>query len=183
MLRDMTSTLKRNVAAAAVAVAVLGGGAAAVAAEGPSRPTLAAEGEVRARGAQAAPAAEAPEGAEGRPGRPGHPGRPGQRLARRAVHGDLIVRGKEGEFENVTFDRGRLTSVEGGSLTLERPDGVSVTVTLNDATRYRGVEATDALRVDRPVFVTSKDGTATLVAQRPERAEREGRVPISDPSE
>ena len=166
MLCTMTSTLKRNVAAAVVAVAVLGGGAAAVAAEGPPRPTV---------GAQSS--AQADEVHPRRPNRPGH------RLAHRAVHGDLIVRGEDGEFENVTFDRGRLTSVAEGSLTLERPDGVTVTVTLDDATRYRGVESADALRAGRPVFVTSKDGTATVVRQRPERRERQARVPISDPTE
>jgi len=188
MLRDMTPTLKRNVAAAVVAVAVLGGGAAAVAAEGPSRPTLAAGSETPIR-AQAQAAQTEGQGDEARPNRPARPDRPnrparpdrlGHPLARRAVHGELIVRGEEGEFESVTFDRGRLTSVADGSLTLERPDGVSVTVRLNDATRYRGVDSAAALQTGRPVLVTSKEGTATQVAQRPER---EGRVPRSGPTE
>ena len=104
------------------------------------------------------------------PPRPRQPARRGLKagkgVLRRAVHGDLIVRGKNG-FENVTLDRGKLSSVDvdGNHLTIARPDGPSVTVTLTDSTRYRGVAGKDALVVGKPTIIVSKDGNAVLVGQ------------------
>jgi hypothetical protein len=92
----------------------------------------------------------------------------------RAVHGDLVVRGQNG-FEKVTFDRGQLTAVSATSLTLKRPDGVDVTVKLDDQTRYVGVANRDALQKDKPVAVVSKDGTARMVMQRDPNAPHRAR--------
>jgi hypothetical protein len=84
----------------------------------------------------------------------------------RAVHGDLIVRNREGGFEKVTVDRGTVTAVDGDSITLHRPDDVDVTLKLNDQTRYAGVDGASAVQKDKPAMVVSKDGTATVVMQR-----------------
>jgi hypothetical protein len=143
----MFSIVKRNAALLLIAGLVVGGGAVAWAEGSPSRPTV---------GAQAGASAEV------RPGRAGHPG---AALLRRAVHGDLIVRGKNG-FENVTFDRGRLESRDGSTLTLKRPDGATVTLTVTDATKYRGVSGLDQLQTGRPTAVVSQDGKAVVVVQR-----------------
>jgi hypothetical protein len=150
--------LKRNIAAVIVAAVVVGASGAAYAAK-PARPTLTSKTAANAAGS--APSAQ--------PGTPA--GRRGMKpggFLRRAVHGDLVVRGKAG-FENVTFDRGTLTSVDGNRLTIARPDGPSVTVTLTDATRYRGVAGKDALVTGKPTMVVSKDGNALMVGQPKER--------------
>lgn len=141
----------KNVIAVAVAALGLTAGAAGFATAGPN--------EVRP---QAATTSTTTPETGNRPGRPA-PHHPGP-LAR-AVHGDLIVRTTDG-FEPVTFDRGTLTSADGGSLTLHRPDGVDVTVKLSDDTRYVGVENADALEDGKRVAVVHKDGTAKAVVQR-----------------
>jgi hypothetical protein len=152
--------VKKNLAAVAVAAIGLSAGAVGLASAGPGDPPAQA----------AATTTTAPGPAKGRPAGPkgGHIGALG-----RAVHGDLIVRGKDGAFEEVTFDRGTLTAVSATSLTLHRPDGVDVTVKLDGETRYRGVENAAALKKDQPVAVVSKDGTAKVVMQKdPDAAPR-----------
>jgi hypothetical protein len=157
--------MRTNIAAVAVAAIGLTAGAVGLASAGPGDPPA----------QTAATTTTAPGGAKGRPAGPkgDHVG-----VLGRAVHGDLIVRGKDGGFEEVTFDRGTLTAVSATSLTLHRPDGVDVTVKLDDQTRYRGVENAAALQKDQPVAVVSKDGTARVVMQKDPnaapRAERKG---------
>jgi hypothetical protein len=41
-----------------------------------------------------------------------------------------------------------------------------VTVTVNDDTRFRGVDSASELQTGKPVFVVSSDGVAKGVAQR-----------------
>lgn len=104
--------------------------------------------------------------------------RPG--LLGRTVHGELIVRNREGAFEKVMVDRGSVTAVGADSITLRRPDDVDVTVELDDQTRYVGVDGASAVQKDRPAMVVSKDGAATMVMQRdPDRPRpnRPGRRP------
>jgi len=102
-------------------------------------------------------------------GRPGGRG-PGSGFFRRAVHGDLVVRGTNGQFENVTLDKGKDAGLSGEQLTISRADGKSVTVTITPDTRFKGVQRASELRQGQPVVVVSKDGKALLVAQRPARA-------------
>ena len=87
------------------------------------------------------------------------------RLRRRTVHGDLTVRTKDG-FKQVTVDRGRLTSVDGSTITVTRPDGPVVTFTINGDTRFRGISSASELQTGKPVFVVSTGGIAKGVAQR-----------------
>src|SRR5437763_12145934 len=96
----MLQHLKKHIAAITVAGVVLGGGAVAYAADQPARPKVGR--------APAAGAARKMAGAGG--------------MLARVVHGDLVVRAKSG-FENVTYDRGSVTSAGNGSITLHRPDG------------------------------------------------------------
>jgi hypothetical protein len=88
------------------------------------------------------------------------------RLAKRAVHAELVVRTKDG-FETVDIDRGQLTSKDGNTLHVHRPDGVDVTVHLSETTRFRGVADAGALQAGKPLVVVSKGGQAVAVAQRP----------------
>ena len=155
--------MRTKIVAIAVAALGLSAGAVGLANAGPGDPP-----------AQAAPTSTTTAPGDG-PRRPGPGGGP---LAR-AVHGNLIVRAQDGTFENVAFDRGTLTAVSDSSLTLQRPDGVDVTVKLDGDTRYRGVENAAALRKGEPAAVVSKDGTARVVMQRdpdaPARRPGEGR--------
>ena len=137
--------MKKTLASAIVALAVVGGGAAAYAQEDP--------GPSAGAGADATATATAPARAH-------HP-----RLRHRTVHGDLTVRTRDG-FKEITVDRGKLTAVEGSTLTVTRPDGPVVTFTVDDQTRYRGVDGVAELQVGKPVLVVSHDGVAKGVAQR-----------------
>jgi hypothetical protein len=130
--------MKKTLASALIALSVVGGGAVAYAQED-APPT--------------APTTESAAGAH-------HP-----RLRHRTVHGDLTVRTKDG-FKEMTVDRGRLTSVDGSTLTVTRPDGPVVTFTVTDQTRFRGVSSASELQTGKPVFVVSADGIAKGVAQR-----------------
>ena len=150
--------LKRNIAILTIAVVVLGTGAYAWATGAPSRPTTSALETNRAR--SGAVGAAAGRGAAGGPFRRAH------RLGGRAVHGDLIVRGKAG-FENVAFDRGDVVRHSATSVTLKRADGVEVTKAISGDTRFRGIASVDELVDSRAAIVVSKGDTAVLVAQRP----------------
>jgi hypothetical protein len=151
--------LKRNIAIVTIAVVVLGTGAYAWATGAPSRPTTSALETNRARSGAPARAA-AGRGAAGGPFRRAH------RLGGRAVHGDLIVRGRTG-FENVAFDRGDVVRHSATSVTLKRADGVEVTKAISGDTRFRGIGSVDELVDSRAAIVVSKGDTAVLVAQRP----------------
>ena len=143
--------LKRNVVVLTIVALVLGFGAFAWAQGEPERPTT----------STAEPKAE-----RSRPERRLHRGQrgPGPDIARRAVHGDLIVRGKDG-FENVAFDRGEVVRHSATSVTLERGDGVEVTKAINGDTRFKGIASADEI-VEGPALVVSKGDAAGLVAQR-----------------
>jgi len=136
----ITTTMKRLLAAGLVAGAVITGGAVASAATGDHTQAPAA---VR------------------------RPNRAANRLERRIVHGDLVVRTKDG-FKDVTVDRGKLASVDGSTVTVDRADtGAAVTVTVTSTTRFRGVTGADQLVVGKPtIVVAAKDGSAVLIGQR-----------------
>lgn len=133
------------------------------------RACMEAAGEDRAA-RRACLAAAGPGGGPGRRGRVGAP--PG--ILATAVHGTAVVRGDGGAWQTVTFDRGAVNDATTGSrLVVDRPDGVQVTLALGPDTRYLGVADAAALREGAPVTVVSRDGTATVVAQKyPARAKR-----------
>ena len=147
--------LKRNLAALVLAAVLLGGGAIAWAQTGD--------------GSSSAPTTTAPK-AQGAPERGGHRE---YGLLRRVVHGDLIVRGKDG-FQNVTYDRGTEDGVSGDTLTITRPDGKKVSVKLTSDTKYKGVKDRSELQAGKPTIVVSKDGNALVVGQR--SGDRNGRA-------
>jgi hypothetical protein len=159
-----------------VASAVLGLGAAAWAQTSADRPTLgavavAAQPADPATTATTSPTSTAPPStgtaapSTGKPTTSSLPVRPGP-LVRRTVHGDLIVRGKGGAFVSVTYDRGKVTAASTTSISLQRPDGVRVTITINGDTTFRGIHDASALKVGQPAEVLSYSGTAHTVAQR-----------------
>ena len=156
--------VKRHLAGLIVAAAVIGSGAVAAAAPGdrPAKEQVKACREAQQAGQ--APSEECKalrERAQGRK-RP----RPGQAALAHAIHGDLLVKTKDGKFETVTFDKGVVESKGDRSITLKRDDGKSVTLKVNDDTTYKGVDSFDAVAVGKPAIVVSKDGTARHVGQR-----------------
>ena len=146
--------LKRNVAILTVALVVLGTGAYAWAQGAPERPTTSSvqpgTGQPKAERAARRMAGRADRA---------------HRLGGRAVHGDLVVRGKDG-FENVTFDKGEVVRHSATSITVKRADGVEVTKAVNGDTRFRGIESADEVVDGRPALVVSKGDAATVVGQR-----------------
>ena len=140
--------LKRNLAILVLVGALLAGGAYAWAQTSDTSTT--------APSTSAATSQQAPA-SQGKAGRAG--------VLRRVVHGDLIVRGKNG-FQNVTYDRGTEDGVSDNALTITRPDGKKVTVKLTADTRYRGVKDASQLQTGKQTLVVSKDGNALMVGQR-----------------
>ncbi|MGI8505333.1 MAG: hypothetical protein ACR2MK_00760 [Solirubrobacteraceae bacterium] len=92
-------------------------------------------------------------------------GRGLRRLAKRAVHGNLVVASKQG-FVTVTFDRGKVDSVSGQQLTItegtKRAAYKTVTLTIPAGARVRD---------DRQKATLSqlKPGQRVLVVQAPKR--------------
>jgi hypothetical protein len=99
-------------------------------------------------------------------GRAGGPG-----VLKGAIHGDLLVRGEDGATRTVTFDRGKITAISGGSITIERPDGVSVAKNLTDQTVFNGTPK-DKLQAGMRVIVVSSGDTAERVFSRGDRAQK-----------
>ncbi|HZQ27583.1 MAG TPA: hypothetical protein VFA94_07785 [Acidimicrobiales bacterium] len=176
--------LKRNLAVLLVAGLVVAGGAVAWAEGGGARPSFLAgtSGDAttrttldatakaqlktclqQARADKDRAAAQKCLSDAGITRRPGRGAAPAGTLGR-VVHGDVIVRTKNG-FENLTVDRGTLDAKDANSVTVKRPDGPSVTVKVDDKTRYRGAGSLANLQTGQPVSVVSKDGTALIVAQ------------------
>jgi hypothetical protein len=138
--------LKRNIAVLVLVGALLGGGAYAWA-------------------QTADTSTSAPKVGQQAPERQGKPGRRVAGVLQRVVHGDLVVRGKDG-FQNVTYDRGKEDGVSDNTLTLTRPDGKKVSVKLTGDTKYRGVKDASQLQAGKQTIVVSKDGNALTVGQR-----------------
>ena len=137
--------LKRNLAILVLAGTLLGGGAYAWAQTSDGSPS--------------APTTQPPKSGQQAPAAQGaRRGRENGYL-KRVVHGDLIVRGKDG-FQNVTYDRGKEDGVSDNTLTITRPDGKQVSVKLTSDTKYKGVKDASELQAGRPTLVVSHDGNA-----------------------
>lgn len=141
--------IKQKIVAAAVGVALFGGGAGIA---------VAMSGTSSAATTDSTAAAQQPAGQAG--GR-----KAGAQFLRRVEHGDLTVRTKDG-FDKVQYDRGKVAAKTGNSFTLQRPDNVSVTIKVDGSTKYRGISSLDELQTGKPTVVVSKDGTAQMVGQR-----------------
>jgi hypothetical protein len=111
-----------------------------------------------------APSTTAP-GAAAAPARPDVPVKALRSLARRAVHGDVVVKAKDGSFVTVTFDRGTVTAANDTSVTLQRPDNQTVTLAVNGDTKVHGAASAAALQTGKDAVVISKSGTATQILQ------------------
>ena len=99
-------------------------------------------------------------------GRPGAPG-----VLKGAIHGDLLIRGEDGATRTVTFDRGKVTAISATSITIERPDGVSLSKNLTDQTVFNGTPK-DKVQAGMGAIVVSSGDTAERVISKGARAEK-----------
>ena len=107
-----------------------------------------------------------PPAAAKAPVRPSGPG-----VLKGAIRGDLLLRGEDGATRTVTFDRGKLTAITANTITIERPDGVSVSKNLTDQTVFNGTPK-DKLQAGMRVAVVSSGDTAERVVSKGARAEK-----------
>jgi hypothetical protein len=89
---------------------------------------------------------------------------------KRAIHGELLVGGPQRGYRTVVFDRGRITTISADAITLERPDGESVTAKLTGDTKFNGTPR-DQLKAGDMVLVAQQDGSAIRVASKGARAD------------
>jgi hypothetical protein len=145
MHRSRLSRAKRIAVATTVAVASMGAVAGAAYAAAPS-------------GSSNTPASPtAPQGQTNNHGGYG-------RLARRAVHAELIVKTKTG-YKTFDIDRGTINSVSTTSISITRPDGPTVTAKVDSQTKFRGKTESQLAKGDN-VVVVQTGGTAAAVLSR-----------------
>jgi hypothetical protein len=85
---------------------------------------------------------------------------------RTAVHAEISLWLKDGSTKSETMDRGKVTSISSSSLTITRPDGQSVTFSIDDKTvaREQGQdESLDNVKVGDRLMVFATDGHAFLL--------------------
>jgi hypothetical protein len=99
-----------------------------------------------------------------------------------AIHGDLLVRSQDGSTHTVTFDRGKVSSLSGSSITIQRPDGVSVSDDLTDQTVFNGTPR-DKLTSGTPVIVVADGHTATHVVSKGAGAQADAKACAAAPTD
>ena len=112
-------------------------------------------------------------GKPGKPGRQDRRGQPGQGARDpglgRAAHAEAVVPkvGADGQWETVVLDRGTVTAAAADAISLQRPDGPTVTVKVAAGTKVRGAASAADLDTGREVVVVSAGGEArSIVARR-----------------
>lgn len=97
----------------------------------------------------------------------GHRGGFGLGHFKGAIHGELLLWGPEAaSARKVVFDRGRLRTLTDTSITIERPDGVSVSATVTPETKFNGTPR-EELKAETPVLlVQSEDHQALRVVSK-----------------
>ena len=142
--------MRRRIAAAVIVAAGLATAGIAYAETQPADPSVGANPPAAAKAGR----------------RPGGPG-----VLKGAIHGDLLIRNDDGTTRTVTFDRGKVTAISAGSITIERPDGVSVSKNLTDQTAFTGTPK-DQLEAGMGVVVVSSGDTADRVISKGDRAKK-----------
>jgi hypothetical protein len=145
--------MRRRIVAAAIIAAGLATAGIAYAENQPPDPSVAV---TRA----AATGAQNPAAAGGKSG-----------MLKGAIHGDLLVRNRDGSTKTVTFDRGKISAISASAITIERPDGASVSKDINDQTVFNGTDR-DKLTSGMPVIVVSEGQTATHIVSKGARLEK-----------
>lgn len=86
-------------------------------------------------------------------------------LRRHTVHSTITVKTKSG-YETVDLARGTITAISSGSITVKSPDGVSLTATINDKTKFHNTTEQQLADGDK-VGVLALDGVARRVNAPP----------------
>jgi hypothetical protein len=81
-----------------------------------------------------------------------------KRVVRSGVHADVSLIRADGTTDAFAVDRGKVTASSSTSVTLQRADGKSVTLSLTSATKARGMIA-----LNKPLLVFSRNGVAFRV--------------------
>jgi len=89
-------------------------------------------------------------------------------LLRHSVHAQFIVHRKSG-FVTVDLDRGTISSVSAGSISVLRRDGVTVTEAITSKTRFRGLAESSLVKGDHELVVSS-GGNAVVIFSRVPKA-------------
>lgn len=85
-------------------------------------------------------------------------------LLQRSDHATLELKVK-GHWVTYTLDRGKVASISPTAVTLDRPDGQTVTDAINSGTRFGGVSSESAVQLGKPAVVLSEGGTALRIHQ------------------
>jgi hypothetical protein len=128
-------------------VAVAVGGTAAAAVIGTAGVAMASAPSPSGSPGSPAPSASAtavPDKPDHRGGRdrPGHRHGPLHRLGA-ALHGEFVVKDRDGKFVTMVSARGEVTAVSATSITIEAEDGFIATFVINGDTRVRGRDVDD----------------------------------------
>jgi hypothetical protein len=161
----MKLSLGKKIAGAAVAGAVLVGAGSMAWAYGNGNSNGSSTAALAASITSTTPTATAGSAGKGKAG-----DRVGAVL-RRADHGTIEIKAKASTtgtatWQTFTFDRGKVTTVTAGQIVVARPDGQSVTLTINAGTTYRGVTSWQQVATSKGAIVVSANGAATIVAQK-----------------
>lgn len=85
---------------------------------------------------------------------------------RTAIHADISLLMKDSSNKSETMDRGKVTAISSSSITIERPDGKSLTFSMDDKTiaREKGQdESIGDVKVGDRLMVFAVDGNAFLL--------------------
>jgi molybdopterin-binding protein len=86
----------------------------------------------------------------------------GRMVARRSVQDQFIVKGKNNTWVTINVDRGTIGAITSSSITVDIPDGNTVTAPINTATRFVGIKKANIAVNDR-VVVIEKNNVAVLI--------------------
>jgi len=118
--------------------------------------------------APSSPSASTPDNGTGAPGRAAEwRGRFKHRALGRGLHGEFVVKGKDGAYVTLVSVRGEVTAVSATSITFKAEDGFTATYAVNSDTKVRGKDVDKIADVkvgDQGGAVGTKSGS-TLTAR------------------
>jgi hypothetical protein len=118
--------------------------------------------------APSSPSASAPDNGTGAPGRAAERrGKLKHRALGRGLHGEFVVKGKDGAYVTLVSVRGEVTAVSATSITFKAEDGFTATYVVNSDTKVRGKDVDKIADVkvgDKGGAVGTKSGS-TLTAR------------------
>jgi hypothetical protein len=160
----LKSRLGKSVAAGTLAVALVGGAAFAVA--GPLMSSTVSSTVSTPASAAAVQTASGNTGSSSASQAKPAKGRAGvlRKLLSRSVHATLVVKGKGGTYVTLTLDRGTIQSISSTSITILRPDGVSVTAPISTSTKFLRASESSLASGDKVVVVQESGTTRDVIA-------------------